>query len=583
MSDTTDSRKEKFDSTYHDNFVKAVQRFAALYQGNSDKPAFEKCSFMLSHLFEKPGTNLFETLKFEDLVIIHKLLAEQNYDIKLLSWCLDKCTNVDLVVKPDAPFPTYSVVFTFTVNEGARITLTHNVVHGVIDSVSLNDQYGENLHVYPGPMTFIDVLYSFYHGKPKKEDKVMTNEPNYLERDLQMTANKQTEITVQKFNTPVVDMTEEQKTKIYLLNTATNNFCRNHLSNQKDRIGLALPYRLLKTNPGVRASDVAIEDNFYLEDFIVAKGENVSNLITAFNSCVGGNRYTVDEDNYGAFFTFEQTKNGVNKRYSVCFKVADGIILPSFAIGDLSSDIDSSQNLSFFEVLRKASDMSDTHADVSQEPEEYVHVLDNGKTETETQRMARMEAALEVVLDIGSRDYGGGLVWVDYLRDAMKFRVFMHKFNNTNFAKHLGLSFSHEGHIVMFCGHRVSQLKYFLTNHYSFFKPGGLDMFETFGEIAVNPSSEFKPKKAKLNVNHQHFVFTVLDLNGKLEKETLDDQDLKIKFSVFPHDLRGEWLNYNGVENIPEEPTARDDYQISLLEYLSYLNSQFVKTAESRA
>jgi hypothetical protein len=102
--------------------------------------------------------------------------------------------------------------------------------------------------------------------------------------------------------------------------------------------------------------------------------------------------------------------------------------------------------------------------------EEYIHVLDDGTTETESQRMARMEAAIETVLDIGSKDYGGGQSWVRHIERAMKFRTFAHKFNNTNFAKHLGLVFTHEGEIVHLCGHRVGTIDWFITSHYSFFK-----------------------------------------------------------------------------------------------------------------
>ena len=70
---------------------------------------------------------------------------------------------------------------------------------------------------------------------------------------------------------------------------------------------------------------------------------------------------------------------------------------------------------------------------------EMTYVLDDGTTETESQRMHRLNAAIETILDIGSRDYHAGKKYIRYIESAMRFRAFVHKFNNTNFAKHLGL------------------------------------------------------------------------------------------------------------------------------------------------
>ena len=211
--------------------------------------------------------------------------------------------------------------------------------------------------------------------------------------------------------------------------------------------------------------------------------------------------------------------------------------------------------------------------------EEYIHVLDDGTTETESQRMARMEAAIETVLDIGSRDYGGGQSWVRHIERAMKFRTFAHKFNSTNFAKHLGLVFTHEGEIVHLCGHRVGTMDWFATAHMSFFKLSGLQLLEVFTRIAVNaetPTPE-KPRKVTLRFADKNVTITVKNLNGRVPDDQIDGRDEAIEFDIEAnYPLRQQYLEWNGLWN-SEEPEGSEEYKISLLEYISYINNQFLK------
>ena len=211
--------------------------------------------------------------------------------------------------------------------------------------------------------------------------------------------------------------------------------------------------------------------------------------------------------------------------------------------------------------------------------EEYIHVLDDGTTETESQRMARMEAAIETVLDIGSKDYGGGQSWVRYIERAMKFRTFAHKFNSTSFAKHLGLVFTHEGEIVHLCGHRVGTMDWFATTHMSFFKLSGLQLLEIFTRIAVNaetPTPE-KPRKVTLRFADKNVTITVKNLNGHVPDDQIENRDEAIEFDIEAnYPLRQQYLEWNGLYS-SEEPEGSEEYKISLLEYISYINNQFLK------
>ena len=213
------------------------------------------------------------------------------------------------------------------------------------------------------------------------------------------------------------------------------------------------------------------------------------------------------------------------------------------------------------------------------EPEECIHMLDDGTTETDSQRMARMESAIETVLDIGSKDYGGGQSWVRYIERAMKFRTFAHKFNSTNFAKHLGLVFTHEGDIVHLCGHRVGTMDWFATSHKSFFKLSGLQLLEIFTRIAGNaetPTPE-KPRKVTLRFADKNVTITVKNLNGRVPDDQIDGRDEAIEFDIEAnYPLRQQYLEWNGLWN-SEEPEGGEEYKISLLEYISYINNQFLK------
>ena len=511
----------------------------------------------------------------------YRHLADSGVDLFKLAQTLASCTRVEVeVIDTDHYFLYFNFVTTVLDNEVAykiRFSVCKDILQASViagTSAPIHVDYGEGLSFF-----LLLAKISEWFSNPVETEYIL----NKVDTNL--------------------SLSDKAKKQLYRLRTALLDFNNRYITHQTTNgmpLGIAgFSIKMLHAKPLTSAIEESKSCTQYCYD-LAKQGVDLERLTKTIQSC---SSFTYDlydvavanDTDYQVRFTFSMQYQGKHAKYTVNLTVINGVVHPVKITGKIPEiPFKEITDKSFIEVLAHIpvylerdlqmtsnKQHNDSTAEM-QEPEEYVHVLDNGKTETESQRMARMEAALEVVLDIGSRDYGGGLAWVDYLRDAMKFRVFMHKFNNTNFAKHLGLVFSHDAHEVKFCGHRVSQLKYFLTNHYSFFKPGGLDMFETFGEIAVSQSSSLNPKKAKLNVNRQQFVFTVYDVNGELEKETIDNQDLKIKFYVFPHDLRDEWLNYNGVENIPEEPTARDDYEISLLEYLSYLNSQFVKTAESR-
>lgn len=227
--------------------------------------------------------------------------------------------------------------------------------------------------------------------------------------------------------------------------------------------------------------------------------------------------------------------------------------------------------------LKDFSKESDSDSkDSSQDFQEYIYTLFNGTTETESQRKARIDVAIETVLEIGSAQRDTGLSMIQYLSNAMKFRIFMHKFNNTNFAKHLGLVFSHDADMVKLCGHKVCQIEHFLCNYFSFFKLGGLDMFETFSEVRLTSDSIDSAKKARLVIDHQPVVFTILNLNGEMDSKDNYFHDIKIKFTMSSPVIRENWLNYNGIKHADE----RAVFQISLLDYLSYLNTMYMKTAE---
>jgi hypothetical protein len=222
--------------------------------------------------------------------------------------------------------------------------------------------------------------------------------------------------------------------------------------------------------------------------------------------------------------------------------------------------------------------MSIQQTNTTPEPEEYIHILDDGTTETESQRMARMEAAIETVLDIGSKDYGGGQSWVRHIERAMKFRTFAHKFNNTNFAKHLGLVFTHEGEIVHLCGHRVGTIDWFITSHYSFFKLSGTQLFETFTKIATGPTEPNSPKKATLRFGDKTISFTVKNLNGFVPGDQIDGRDEAIEFDIeADYPLRQQYLDWNGLSDIQDQLNPTEEYKITLLEYISYINNQYLR------
>lgn len=228
------------------------------------------------------------------------------------------------------------------------------------------------------------------------------------------------------------------------------------------------------------------------------------------------------------------------------------------------------------EKLLKDFAKEDSDVNGAEESQEYIHLLADGTKETESQRKARLDAAIETVLEIGVLEHSAGLSLIQYLSNAMKFRVFMHKFNNTNFAKHLELVFSHDADMVKLCGHRVCQIEHFLCNYFSFFKLGGLDMFETFSEVSVISDSTDSAKKARLVIDRQPVVFTILDLNGEMDSKGSYFHDIKIKFTMSSPVIRENWLSYNGIAHADE----RAVFEISLLEYLSYLNTVYMKTAE---
>ena len=203
---------------------------------------------------------------------------------------------------------------------------------------------------------------------------------------------------------------------------------------------------------------------------------------------------------------------------------------------------------------------------------EMTYVLDDGTTETESQRLQRLDAAIETILDIGSRDYHAGQKYIRYIESAMKFRAFAHKFNNTNFAKHLGLVFSLPADYVYLCDHRVCNVDLFFTTHYSFFKNGGVQLFETFDKIVT---TQDYPKKASLQFADKTITFTVKGMNGRVPRIQLDGRDAAIEFDIeanFP--LRQQYMSWNGL--IDNE--GCDETQITLLEYISYINSQYLKT-----
>lgn len=203
---------------------------------------------------------------------------------------------------------------------------------------------------------------------------------------------------------------------------------------------------------------------------------------------------------------------------------------------------------------------------------EMTYVLDDGTTETESHRLHRIDAAIETILDIGSRDYGVGQKYIRYIESAMKFRAFAHKFNNTNFAKHLGLVFSLPADVVYLCDRRVCNVDLFLTSHYSFFKNGGVQLFETFDKIVT---TQDYPKKASLRFADKTITFTVKGMNGHVPGNQINGRDLAIEFVIeadFP--LRQQYMSWNGLM----DNEGLDETQISLLEYISYINAQYLKT-----
>jgi hypothetical protein len=203
---------------------------------------------------------------------------------------------------------------------------------------------------------------------------------------------------------------------------------------------------------------------------------------------------------------------------------------------------------------------------------EMEYVLDDGTTETESQRLHRIDAAIETIVDIGSRDYEAGKKYIRYIESAMKFRAFAHKFNNTNFAKRLGLVFSLQADVVYLCDCRVCDVDLFFTSHYSFFKNGGVQLFETFDKIVT--TQDF-PKKASLRFADKTITFTVKGMNGYVPSTQTNSRDLAIEFDIeADFSLRQLYMIWNGLM----DNEGSDETQISLLEYISYINAQYLKT-----
>jgi hypothetical protein len=70
---------------------------------------------------------------------------------------------------------------------------------------------------------------------------------------------------------------------------------------------------------------------------------------------------------------------------------------------------------------------------------------------------------------------------------------------------------------------------------------------------------------------------TVKNLNGHVPDDQIDNRDEAIEFDIEAnYPLRQQYMEWNGLSN-SEEPEGGEEYKISLLEYISYINNQFLK------
>jgi hypothetical protein len=67
-------------------------------------------------------------------------------------------------------------------------------------------------------------------------------------------------------------------------------------------------------------------------------------------------------------------------------------------------------------------------------------------------------------------------------------------------------------------------------------------------------------------------------LNGFVPGDQIDGRDEAIEFDIeADYPLRQQYLDWNGLSDIQDQLNPTEEYKITLLEYISYINSQYLR------
>jgi hypothetical protein len=103
-------------------------------------------------------------------------------------------------------------------------------------------------------------------------------------------------------------------------------------------------------------------------------------------------------------------------------------------------------------------------------------------------------------------------------------------------------------------------------------------LFETFTKIATGSTEPNSPKKATLRFGDKTISFTVKNLNGFVPGDQIDGRDEAIVFDIeADYPLRQQYLDWNGLSDFQDQHNPSEECKITLLEYISYINSQYLR------
>jgi hypothetical protein len=67
-------------------------------------------------------------------------------------------------------------------------------------------------------------------------------------------------------------------------------------------------------------------------------------------------------------------------------------------------------------------------------------------------------------------------------------------------------------------------------------------------------------------------------LNGFVPGDQIDGRDEAIEFDIeADYPLRQQYLDWNGLSDIQDQLNPTEEYKITLLEYISYINNQYLR------